>query len=183
VTLDRREMLKLAASVAVARRIARGEAFAAAPAAASVPRFFTPHERALFDAIAEAIIPADGHSPGAHAAGVAAYVDAQLAEKGEAIPEWAEERKAARAHLLALDALSRETNGKGFLEASAAARAAVLRKASANETSPETAAEKAFEWIKGETVGAYYTSKIGLHQEMEYKGNTAIIEFVGEVHK
>src|SRR5262249_58644504 len=58
VKIDRREMLKLATSVAVARSLARGEAFAAA-AAASAPRFFTPRELALLDAIAEAIVPAD----------------------------------------------------------------------------------------------------------------------------
>jgi hypothetical protein len=173
-------MLKLAASVAVARAVARGEALAATPAA-SAPRFFTPHELRLLDAIAETILPADAHSPGAHAAGVAAYVDAELAEKGDAIPEWAEERKAARAHLAALDALSREMNGgKGFLEAGADARTGVLKKASANEASPQSPAEKAFKWAKVQTVDAYYSSKIGIHQEMEYKGNVAILEFVGE---
>ena len=180
MTLDRREMLKLAASVAVARAVARGEALAA-PAAAAAPRFFTPHELALLDAIAETIIPADAHSPGAHAAGVAAYLDGKLAEKGDAIPEWAEERKAARAHLAALDALSRAMNGgKGFLEAGGEARTAVLKKASAGETSPQSPEEKAFKWVKVQAVEAYYSSKIGIHQEMEYKGNVAILEFVGE---
>jgi hypothetical protein len=184
VKLDRREMLKLAASVAVARSVARGEARAAAPAASPAPRFFTPRELALVDAISEAIIPKDAHSPGAHDAGVAAYVDAQLAEKGDAIPEWAEERKAAREHLAALDALSREMNGgQGFLQVGPDARIAVLKKASAGESNPQSPAEKAFKWVKGETVDAYYSSKIGIHQEMEYKGNTAILEFVGEVPK
>ena len=36
---------------------------------------------------------------------------------------------------------------------------------------------------KRRTARAYYTSKIGIHQEMEYKGNTLLMEFVGEVPK
>lgn len=183
--LDRREMLKLAAGVALARPALESEAAAAAPAAApatarAAAGFFSPRERALFDALSETILPADGHSPGARAAGVTAFVDAQLAEKDPAIPDWAEERKAAREHLATLDALSREMNGKGFVEAGEPARVAVLTKASAGEQDPQTAAEKAFKWVKAQTAFAYYTSKIGIHQEMEYKGNTAILEFAGE---
>ncbi len=32
------------------------------------------------------------------------------------------------------------------------------------------------------TVDGYYTSKIGIHQDLEYKGNTAISEFPGCTH-
>jgi hypothetical protein len=42
----------------------------------------------------------------------------------------------------------------------------------AKEASPETAAEKFFGRLKEWTARGYYTSKIGIHQEMEYKGNT-----------
>ena len=44
-------------------------------------------------------------------------------------------------------------------------------------------AEKAFKWAKEQTAFAYYTSRIGIHQEMEFKGNTVLVEFVGEVPK
>jgi hypothetical protein len=90
---------------------------------------------------------------------------------------------AARQHLAALDALCREMGGQGFLEASAQQRNDVLIRAAESERDPQTPAEKAFRWVKEQTVYAYYTSKIGIHQEMEYKGNTAIMEFVGEVPK
>ena len=59
----------------------------------------------------------------------------------------------------------------------------MLTKAAAGESDPETPAEKAFKWVKGRTAYAYYTSKIGIHQEMEYKGNTLLVEFAGELPK
>jgi hypothetical protein len=33
--------------------------------------------------------------------------------------------------------------------------------------------------LKSWTARGYYTSKIGIHDEMEYKGNRAIVEFSG----
>jgi Gluconate 2-dehydrogenase subunit 3 len=180
VKLDRREVLKLAAGAALARPVLSGEATAAA---ASDGRFFSAAEMALFDALSETILPADEHSPGARAAGVTAFVDAQLAEKDPKIPDWAEERKEARESLAALDALCREMKGKGFVDASAADREAVLTKAAAAESDPKTPAEKAFKWVKERTAYAYYTSKIGIHQEMEYKGNTLLTEFAGQEPK
>ena len=50
---------------------------------------------------------------------------------------------------------------------------------SKNEMEPKTPEERFFREIKGRTVHAYYSSKIGIHQEMEYKGNVPIKEFVG----
>jgi hypothetical protein len=180
VKIDRREALKLAAGAALARPVFSGEA-AAAPLSAG--RFLDGRELALLDVLSEAILPADGHSPGARAAGVAAFVDGRLAEKDPRIPECAEERKEARDHLAALDALCRELNGRGFLEATPEERHAVLAKAAEGERDPTTAAEKAFKWAKDQTAHAYYTSKIGIHQELEYKGNSILVEFVGEIPK
>jgi hypothetical protein len=189
VKLERREILKLAAGVALARpalseaaSTATGALAGAAPAAAAGPgRFFGAAELELLDTLCETILPQDDHSPGARAAGVAAFVDAQLAEKDPKIPDWAEERKAAREGLAALDALSREMTGKGFVSATGAEREAVLTRAAAGEQDPKSPAEKAFKWVKGQTAYAYYTSKIGIHQEMEYKGNSLQVEYAGEL--
>jgi hypothetical protein len=190
VKLDRREILKLAAGAALARPALTGEAAAAsAGAGGALPirpaltagRFFTAAEMDLLDAVSETILPADEHSPGARAAGVTAFVDGQLAEKDPTIPDWAEERQKARDALAALDGLCRELKGGGFVEASAADREAVLTRAAAGESDPKTPAEKAFQWAKEQTAYAYYTSKIGIHQEMEYKGNTLLVEFAGEI--
>lgn len=189
--LDRREILKLVAGAALARPVLSGEAAEAALAggttglapALAAGRFLSVAEMALFDALSETILPADEHSPGARAAGVTAFVDAQLAEKDPKIPDWAEERKAARDSLAALDGLCRDMKGQGFVEASAADREAVLTKAATGESDPKTPAEKAFKWVKGQTAYAYYTSKVGIQQEMEYKGNSLLVEFAGEEPK
>ena len=72
-------------------------------------------------------------------------------------------------------------NGQGLPGGlTAEQRTAVLTKAAAGESDPKTPAEKAFKWAKEQTARAYYTSKIGIHEEMEYKGNTLLVEFVGE---
>jgi Gluconate 2-dehydrogenase subunit 3 len=46
----------------------------------NAPLFFTKDEFALLDTLTEILIPTDEHSPGAHAAGVAAYIDRTVAE-------------------------------------------------------------------------------------------------------
>ena len=73
--LTRRELIKLGAAAAIAASIG------SEPAASQSSRaFFTSDELALVDELSELIIPTDGHSPGARTAGVAAYIDARLAE-------------------------------------------------------------------------------------------------------
>jgi hypothetical protein len=39
--------------------------------------------------------------------------------------------------------------------------------------------QRFFVELKSWTARGYYTSKIGIHDEMEYKGNRAIVEFSG----
>jgi hypothetical protein len=51
-----------------------------------------------------------------------------------------------------------------------------------HEGSPETALEKFFAPLKRMTIDGYYTSKIGIHEDLEYKGNTALSEFPGCTH-
>ena len=182
--LTRRDALKIAAGAALSVPALFTRAMAAsatAPAAAaSAPRFFTKEELALLDELAETIIPADGHSPGARAAKVAGYIDGRLAEAY--LPVEADVQQRWRDGLRRIDALSQEMNGKAFLAASPEQRVAVLTRMSANEKEKEpTSADDSF-WreLKGATVGAYYSSEIGIHQEMEYKGNTLQQEYAGE---
>ena len=79
--LTRRQAIALGAAATVAVSIEKTKALAAQ----SVPAtFFTRQELALVDELAEMIIPADEHSPGARAAKVAAYIDARLAEAFDA---------------------------------------------------------------------------------------------------
>ncbi|MGA2736685.1 MAG: gluconate 2-dehydrogenase subunit 3 family protein [Bryobacteraceae bacterium] len=164
--INRRDLIRIGAGAVVA-----------APAVFAVtdaPKFFTPAEFALLDELAETIIPADDHSPGARAAKVAAYIDARIAEAFDpkVRDDW-------RNGLVSVDDLSRKMNGRAFMEAGAGERVAVLERMAKNEMKPKAPEEVFFGELKHATAQAYYTSKIGIHQEMEYKGNVMLDEFVG----
>jgi hypothetical protein len=66
-----------------------------------------------------------------------------------------------------------------FMKASPDQRVAVLTRMAQNESDPKTAEEKFFKELKSRVVFAYYTSEIGIKQDMEYKGNTYQNEFAG----
>jgi gluconate 2-dehydrogenase gamma chain len=197
VTVTRRDALKLAAVAAATPLLPGGMAEAAGAAARPLAgRFFSAPEIALLDELAEMIIPADAHSGGARAAGVAGYIDGRLAEYDPAIPDLKADRDRWKAGLATVDALARETSGKTFLETTPAERLALLERmakpiAEAERPTgepegqppaaekPETAAQRFFVLLKSWTARGYYTSKVGIHDEMEYKGNRAIVEFAG----
>jgi hypothetical protein len=143
-------------------------------AAAETPKFFTPAEFALLDELTEIIIPSDGHSPGSRAAQVSAYIDKSVAEAFED-----KERDDWRNGLKLVDELSNKMHGHPFMEASPDERAAVLTRMAKNEMKPKSPEEIFFGELKRATAHAYYTSKIGIHQEIEYKGNVMLQEFVG----
>jgi len=209
VSVTRRDVLKLAAAAAAspllpaaaeaaALPVARGTAAATTTAAhVASGRFFSAPEMALLDELVEMIIPADPHSGGARAAGVAVYIDGRLAEYDPAIPPLRADRERWKAGLATVDALAREASGKAFLETTPAERTSLLerlakpleqeqlpteepeeRRTPAVEK-PETAGQRFFVELKSWTVRGYYTSKVGIHDEMEYKGNRAIVEFAG----
>ena len=175
--VSRREAMKIAVGAALSVPLLPKAGAAAAPAAR--PRFFTPAELALVDELTEMIIPADGHSGGARAAKVAAFIDGRLAEA--VLPPDVEARQRWRDGLARVEALARENHGGGFLAGTAEQRAAVLTRMAANEAAPKAPEELFFRELKGRTIHAYYTSKIGIHDEMEYKGNSLQDEYAGEV--
>jgi len=164
--VNRRDLIRIGASAALA-----------APAAFAVtnaPKFFTPGEFAMLNELTELIIPSDDHSPGARAAQVAAYIDARVAEAFET-----KDRDDWRSGLRLVDDLSRKMHSHAFMEASPGERVAVLTRMAKNEMKPGTPEEVFFRELKHATAHAYYTSKIGIHQEMGYKGNVMLEEFVG----
>lgn len=170
--LTRREMIKVSTSAAIAIGVVGWDASAFAQA--KTPQFFTKEEFALVDELTELIIPADDHSPGARAAEVARYIDFRLSESFEEQPKtmW-------RDGLKLIEQLSQEMHGKTFLESPPDQRVALLTRISQNEMKPAKPEEFFFRELKSRTARAYYTSKIGIHSEMEYKGNTYLKEFVG----
>lgn len=171
----RRDVLKAAGAVVggqlVAGRFVPARAQAPATAAS---KFFTPAEFSLVDELTELILPADEHSPGARAAQCVAFIDQQLHEAVED-----ELRSQWREGLARIDALSREMHGAAFLETSTEQRVGVLGRIAQNEGDPQNGEERFFADLKSRTVFAYYTSKIGIHDELEYKGNVYQEEFAG----
>jgi len=157
--MERRELLKIAAVAATAGRLAEAQ---------GQHKFFKAEEFAMVDELMEIVIPADDHSPGARAAECAAFLDGRLAEEPDqkVKEQW-------HAGLRQEDQLSRSLNGSKFMETSPAGRTAVVDRMS---QAPEG---EFFQLLKDSTIRVYYTSKIGIHQEMEYKGNVLLNEFVG----
>ncbi len=175
--ISRRDLIKLGAAAGLAASLGVNDALGAQLPSTSpqgAGSFFTPGELALVDELSELIIPTDEHSPGARAANVAAYIDRRLAEA------WDEQdRMTWREGLARIDKLSAGSEGQPFLQAAPAARIAVLTRISSNEGKPTSPDELFFAELKSRVVQAYYTSEIGIKQEMEYKGNSYLAEFVG----
>lgn len=126
-------------------------------------RFFTPTEQRLADDLMERIIPADAHSPGAHAAQVSLFADFMLATGGDA------ERRAWRSGL----ALVQQQAAGSSLDAVLAA---------AQEEHPASELDHFFLQLKHMTINGYYTSSIGIHQDLQYQGNTFLTSFPGCTH-
>jgi gluconate 2-dehydrogenase gamma chain len=164
--LNRRDLLKTLTATAVALQLPAAEP--------NAPLFFSKDEFALLDALTEMIVPADDHSPGAHEAGVAAYIDRTVAEAFAS-----EEKTSWRKGLATINELSTSLNGKPFLQATKQQQVALLTKIAAAEKDPKTEGERFFTQLKQTTAFTYYSSKIGVHEEMNYKGNVLLTQFVG----
>jgi gluconate 2-dehydrogenase gamma chain len=154
--MQRRDLIKVTAGAVVAAKVASGQEH----------RFFTPDEFATLDELTEMIIPADEKSGGARAAKVAEYIDARVAEAFDSA-----ERDRWRSGLNSIDALSKEVNGVPFLKAEPTRRIAILSRIAAAEKNPTEPAEHFFVALKSLTITGYYTSKIGIHDDLDYKGN------------
>src|SRR6266568_5156069 len=169
MTVTRREMLEVTAAALAAPLLTPAPVTAATPPAPvlpGAPKFFTAPEFALLDELSDLIIPTDAHSPGARIAGVATYIDFRLSESLDT-----DQQAKWHSGLAAVDAVSQESNGKAFMQSSPAQRVALLTKIAAAEHDPKTPAEHFFQQLKGWTVRAYYSSKVGIHADQEYKGN------------
>src|SRR6266446_5318274 len=84
-----------------------------------------------------------------------------------------------REGLRLVDLMSRHYNGKSFVDASPEDRVAVLTVLSDHDQMTDLPEVRFFLELKRLTVRGYYTSKIGIHDELEYKGNRILQEFVG----
>ena len=181
---DRRQWLKTSATVLGASLLpipamGQTETPATAPHAKadhvkSGARFFTPAQHTLVEELSETIIPADSHSGGAKAAKVADYIEQVLRETTDD-----DQKQVWREGLRLIDVMSLHSSGKAFVDSSPEERIAVLTVLSDHDHMTDLPEVRFFRDLKGLTVRGYYTSKIGIHDELEYKGNRMLTEFVG----
>jgi len=143
---------------------------------AYAPEFFSKSELRLLDALTEVILPADDHSPGAQAAKVARYIDVIAADGTRPV------QRTWRSGLTAVASLTKDRFKTEFADCEAARQDAIVAEMSRNEKSPSNDLERFFAVVKKATVDGYYTSRIGIHEEFGYKGNTAVAEFAGCSH-
>ena len=185
---DRRQWLKTSATVLGASllplsgapsELAQAETTPATPQAKagetkSATRFFTPVQHTLVEELSETIIPADSHSGGAKAAKVAGYIDQVLRESPD------DSQKATwREGLRLIDLMSHHYHGRSFVDSGPEERIAVLTILSDNDHMTDLPEVRFFRDLKHLTIRGYYTSKIGIHDELEYKGNRMLAQFVG----
>lgn len=188
---DRRQWLKASATVlgasllplpAVGSEARQAETQAPPPStphaeaagAKSAAHFFTPTQHALVEELSETIIPADSHSGGAKAAKVADFIDQYLRETSD------DDQKALwREGLRLIDLMSKHYTEKSFVDASPEERIAVFTVLSDHDQMTDLMEVRFYKDLKHLTVRGYYTSKIGIHDELEYKGNRIQQEFSG----
>jgi Gluconate 2-dehydrogenase subunit 3 len=140
----------------------------------SAARFFTLEQHALVDELTETIIPEDSHSGGAKAARVTDFIDKTLRETQDE-----DQKRTWKEGLPLIDSMSRHYHGKSYVDASPEERNAVLAVLSENERMTDIPEVKFFKDLKHLTVIGYYTSKVGIHDDLQYKGNRVLQEYVG----
>lgn len=138
------------------------------------PQFFDTHQNETLMALTDLIIPATD-TPGAKAALVNRYADLLYNEETQA-----NQQEIIRA-LAWFDGRSLSMHNKPFVSLTVAEQTALLKPlADPSRPRPEDeAGVKAFDFIKELTIFGYYTSKIGLDEELRYQGDTYNTSFPG----
>jgi hypothetical protein len=121
-------------------------------------QFFSTDEHRALDRLTEMILPATARSGGASAAHVADFIDLVVANSG---PEVQKRWRTGLAAFAGPDP------------------AALLDRAASEEKAPATVAGHFFVELKRMTIHAYYTSEIGLSQELGSLGPQVLPAFPG----
>lgn len=134
-------------------------------------KFFAHDEMAVISHIADLIIP-ETDTPGAVAAGVPLYIDLVVSTD-------AAHQDTFRNGLSWLSQRSEAEFGQGFLKLTEEQQISILTPLceAADGGKPDSDGERFFRALKSMTADGYYTSKIGLVQELGYSGNTVLAEF------
>lgn len=141
------------------------------------PRFFSDAQNETITVIAELIIPKT-ETPGARAARVNEHIDLVMSEETREVQE------AFLAGLSWIDRRSREQFGSNFSEISSDQQISILTALAATSSSHghDEIGKSFFAEMKRRTTFAYYTSEVGIHQELKYKGNAVLSEWPGCPH-
>jgi hypothetical protein len=153
--MKRRTVLQILPAVALPERLVRAADLCAANGGSRFENytfaFFSAEEAELTSRLMEIIIPSDENSPGAKEARTVAFADLMLSS-GPA------------------DARQRFREGLDLFRQRQSLEAAVAE-AAREEKDPKTELGRFFVTLKRMTVDGYYTSAVGIHQDMKYQGN------------
>lgn len=139
------------------------------------PKVLNPHQLATVATLSELIIPATD-TPGAKAALVDRFIDEILSKAEPA------DRQSFEQGLAWLDTRSRTLFGKDFVSATAEQQTDLLSKLAAPASPEALKGVDFFKAIKSMTITGYYTTEIGLHQELGDDGVLAQATFEGCTH-
>jgi hypothetical protein len=165
---------------ALARQQAHAHAAGAAITAQEwTPRVLNARQNETVITLTELIIPDTGPAPGtpgAKAALVNRFIDNVLHSAAPA------DRESFIKGLAWLDARSTKLVGKDFLAATAAEQTSLLTRISTADADEERIGTDFFRAIKVMTINGYYTSEIGLRQELGDDGVLFMPQFTGCTH-
>jgi|SRR6185312_4361979 len=138
------------------------------------PQFFDSHQDETLIALTELIIPATD-TPGAKAALVNRYLDLRYNE------ETPENQGEILQALAWFDGRSLSLHNKPFVSLTETEQKALLEPLAepANSKAEDEPGVKAFTLIKSLTIFGYYTSQIGLDEELKYEGDRLNASFPG----
>ncbi|MEO8484497.1 MAG: gluconate 2-dehydrogenase subunit 3 family protein [Acidobacteriota bacterium] len=186
--INRRQAVRAMAATASALWAGRLTAFArdqadhahmvaASEASAFVPKVLSAHQFETVGVLADLILPAT-ETPGAKALQVDRYIDVVLRTAPDA------DRRRFISGLTWLDTRSRALFGRSFVASAPEQQTEFLTRLSDGRVSaPEAPAGIAFfEAIKGMTIAGYYTTEVGLRQELGDDGRMVLSRFEGCTH-
>ena len=163
--MNRRDLLKLLAVAVPAMAGLSAERLAALERDARGLRrrrgLFTPQQFHTVDQLSEIIIPITS-TPGAHAAGVAAFIELMVAE-------WytEEDRSAFLDGLSQVDGRSTRASGRTFADASAAEQLALVQELDAEALRPGAPSDSFWRRFKALTIYGYFTSEVGVQEQLK----------------
>ncbi len=177
--VNRRTALQTLVSSAIGVATA-GRWFEAVSAQDWMPKIFTARQNELVITLTELIIP-ETTTPGAKATLVNRFIDAVLQQASTT------ERDSFLRGLSWMDERSKALFAKDFLGATAVDQTALLtRLAKEGDPSAVAADDRPgvdfFQAIKTMTISGYYTTEVGLRQELGDDGQLAMAEFRGCEH-